>query len=390
MVVKIIGRTPLTQPLGSTIAAEAFGLHFNSTVTADPALNLGAMRMWDNGLTWRLIEGTEDVYNWNGCDNRIALAERYGAEVLMTLGQAPGWASETSPAGDNYNPTPPVNDEDWTDYITAMVTRYKGRIHAYEIWNEPNASNFWNGTVGRLIELSSLAYSTIKSIDPDATVVSAAPSSAGLNYFGQMLAAGAADYADAIGFHFHRHPLEPEMLLDRVASVKAIMATYGVTKPIWNTEFGWGEYPVEGGTEDTDPMSEAQAASYIFWSYMVLLAGGIVRNFNYGVGHSWSLLRLVDGDLETLNDAGTAFNHVASLLTGGHAGFPVQHGSNGTLFSVDIVTGAGVRGRAYRCSLGETVNVDLSGYSSGVDVLGASITLSGSYAVTDSPIVVFA
>ncbi len=46
----------------------------------------------------------------------------------------------------------------------------------------------------------------------------------------------------------------------------------------------------------------------------------------------------------------------------------------------------GSRGRIFWCDDDETQTVDLSGYSSGTDVLGDPITLSASYQVGMSPV----
>jgi putative peptidoglycan lipid II flippase len=34
----------------------------------------------------------------------------------------------------------------WDEWVKAVVTRYKGRITSYQIWNEANLENFYNGT----------------------------------------------------------------------------------------------------------------------------------------------------------------------------------------------------------------------------------------------------
>ena len=62
------------------------------------------------------------------------------------------------------------------NYAAAGADRYKGRVAAYEVWNEPNAIMFWaTGAKGPdaelFIELLKSAYPRIKDADPGAAVV---------------------------------------------------------------------------------------------------------------------------------------------------------------------------------------------------------------------------
>ena len=38
---------------------------------------------------------------------------------------------------------PPQNTDDYVDFLAATAARYKGRIAAYQIWNEPNLAREW-------------------------------------------------------------------------------------------------------------------------------------------------------------------------------------------------------------------------------------------------------
>src|SRR5258708_14422074 len=45
-------------------------------------------------------------------------------------------------------------NQHWIDWVTAVVTRYKGKISYYEIWNEPNNTAMWQGTNAQLVRLA--------------------------------------------------------------------------------------------------------------------------------------------------------------------------------------------------------------------------------------------
>ena len=55
--------------------------------------------------------------------------------------------------------------------------RYRGRVHAYEIWNEPNHPDFFSGRPETMLELARQAYQILKQVDGSVIVVS--PSATG-------------------------------------------------------------------------------------------------------------------------------------------------------------------------------------------------------------------
>jgi hypothetical protein len=93
-----------------------------------------------------------------------------------------------------------TNIKDWDDYVTALVTRYKGRIQIYELWNEPNGS--FTGTMADLVTLTAHMYNISRSIDHDAFILSPSPSTSGIgSYIDNYFAAGGPTGVDGISFH---------------------------------------------------------------------------------------------------------------------------------------------------------------------------------------------
>jgi hypothetical protein len=156
-----------------------------------------------------------------------------------------------------------------------MARRYKGRIHAYEVWNEQNLWYEWGGR-GRLnatqyVDLLKLSYQAIKASDPDAIVVSGALTPTGIDdgvtayddvrYLRMMYQAGLKDYADAIGAHPSGYNNPPDadwrtyqdptatfgakghrswFFLGTLEGYRDVMVEFGDgAKEIWATEFGW-------------------------------------------------------------------------------------------------------------------------------------------------------
>ena len=273
-----------------------------------PAARFGTLRLWDSGTSWTSLEPLKGVWNFDPLDTWVAAAQANGIpDIILTLGQTPAWAS-SHPDEVNYvgagAPAPPVNIQDWRDYITAVAQRYKGRIRYYEIWNEPNEALYFTGTVEQLAELTREAYQILKAVDPQNTVISPAAYSAG--YLDQFLAAGAGQYVDVIGHHFYTTP--PEQTAVLIANVRLVLKKYGLSAmPLWDTE---------GASGDTNTPPD-QAAAYLVRKYLIDLAFGSGRYDWYTWGAATSFcVGTVENDPRALTKAGQAYRYLFDWLLG--------------------------------------------------------------------------
>jgi len=164
---------------------------------------------------WRDIEGAGKGHlDWTVPDRIIEQAQQYGLKMVVRVDHQPVWAS-TAQNG------PPANYNDYGDLLEAMARRYRGRIHAYEIWNEPNLAREWGGRPDPIeyVELLKIAYQRIKMADPEAIVISAGLSPTtrwddmavpDTVFLQQMYDAGAAFYFDVLGVHGAGYKAPPE------------------------------------------------------------------------------------------------------------------------------------------------------------------------------------
>ena len=54
-----------------------------------PQAPVGAVRLWDSGVTWREIETIPGVFDFSRLDAQVDTARANGADVLLVLGQTP-------------------------------------------------------------------------------------------------------------------------------------------------------------------------------------------------------------------------------------------------------------------------------------------------------------
>ncbi len=169
-------------------------------------------------FAWREIEGAgKGVFDWNRTDRVMNQIDAHGLKVIVRLGVQPKWAGGGYP-----EIGPPNNLQDFTDFVTAVATRYKGRIDAYQIWNEPNLSREWGNrppNAAEYTEMLKVAYEAIKQVDPYPIIISAGMAPTTRNddvarpdifYIQEMYEAGAQPYFDALGVHAPGYASEPE------------------------------------------------------------------------------------------------------------------------------------------------------------------------------------
>ncbi len=224
-------------------------------------------------VEWFRFNPAPGQYDWGGLDRIVDNASARGIRVMFSVCKAPAWArpgdDDKSVAG------PPADPNTYAEFMKAMADRYKGRVQAYEIWNEQNLWYEWGGRGGRLnagnyVRLLSAAYHAIKSVDPGAIVISGALTPTGVNdgdiaiddqtYLRQMYDAGLRGVCDAIGAHPSGYNNPPDadwrtwsdpttgrakghpswFFRSTMEGYRNTMVAYGdAGKRIIPTEFGW-------------------------------------------------------------------------------------------------------------------------------------------------------
>jgi len=216
---------------------------------------------------------------WEKYDQIVDLAEKYDINIMARLSNPPAWTRAMTNTVGAF--APPDNLADYGDFVEAVATRYRGRIPAYQIWNEPNIYPEWGEypiNAEEYTELLKEGYTRIKAVDPEAIVVMGAlaatieldrvrrydangwpVSPGGLSdvlFLQQMYDAGAGPYFDVLamqGYGLWSGPtdrrMQPRVLnFSRPLYIRDVMVRNGDDhKPIWLSELGWNAVPPESG-----------------------------------------------------------------------------------------------------------------------------------------------
>lgn len=226
---------------------------------------------------------------WEKYDQIVDLAGDYDLSIIARLEYPPTWSREAGTAKGAF--APPDNLMDFGDYVSAVVSRYRGRIRFYQIWNEPNIYPEWGHQPvdpEAYTELLCLAYERVKAADLEAAVISGAlaptaelgtwnPSYEGNNlmdvvFLQRMYDAGAGDCFDIMAVNNYMlfsgptdrrlAPTQDQINFSRPLWVRDVMVANGdAHKPIWISEMNSNAAP-EGVKARFGRMTLEQQARY--------------------------------------------------------------------------------------------------------------------------------
>lgn len=234
-----------------------------------------------------------------------------GATPIMVVLGAPAWAASGKR---------PRSSDEYAAFIGELaqwlaVKRKPGQPSpAYEVWNEPDSSDFWGETPNPDFYTAMLkaSYSRVKLGDPGATVLTGPTTGNNFAWIESLYARGAKGSFDGVSVHtdiacsvaspdtFYREPSGRlgQFTFLGYREIRASMLANGDDKPIWMTELGWSTTNggptscVRGDSAGKKPsgVDEASQAAFLTKAFQCL------ANDPYVVAATWFTLRDVQGE----------------------------------------------------------------------------------------------
>jgi outer membrane protein assembly factor BamB len=270
--------------------------------------NIGGFGWIRQQIHWRDMEGEREQFVWKPLDQVVSAARARNFQVLLSIVRSPPWATADGNTG------LPDDPETLAEFMGLLATRYRGRVAAYQIWNEPNLSHENGGTPADPAEYLALleaVYPAIKQADPCALVVSAALAATNnpdpgvatddLPFFNELYTLNDGAFlrvADVVGAHTGAGPYAPDArwapeepylshhYFRHIERMREIMQNYGDQRQVWLTEYGWTVTRAEGAPP---PVTEEQQATYLVDAMWRIrhrypwLSGVFVWNINFSV-----------------------------------------------------------------------------------------------------------
>jgi polysaccharide biosynthesis protein PslG len=244
-------------------------------------------------IHWASVQPGPDWWDPLALDRIVEEYEGSDTRILVSIVHAPDWARD--PSGESLL----ANYDDFAGVMHFLADRYRGRIHAWEIWNEQNMAYEMGGFVriedyARLLEAG---FVGVKQADPDALIVFGGLTPTGVNdpsvaiddveYLDQFYTFGNGFYLqffDVMGMHLNAtnnppHTMWPDepgpgewtndgsFYFRRGEQLHDVMVRYGDNRPVWVTEFGWTTENQAAGYEYGAEISEEDQATYLVQAF---------------------------------------------------------------------------------------------------------------------------
>jgi hypothetical protein len=246
---------------------------------------------------WSSVERTQGKLQWpTTIEQKIEFAKRLSLVIQAGPMFVPEWARSTKQRGFSFRPsaTPPADPNLFADFCAKAVAKYGKTVKLWEIWNEPNAKSYFNGSVEEYVRLAILAYKAIKAVDPQAQVWSCSTWNVDPNWLGEACKNNILDFSDAVAPHGYRKTA-PETWQEDIKKLKqAMMENGGKTIPIVCTEFGYNgidqaddgktPYLPELKLVDGKIPNQRQQAAFMVRTYVITMANGV----SHLVWYKWS------------------------------------------------------------------------------------------------------
>ena len=195
-------------------------------------------------FSWNAIEKSPGKYDWSFWDNLVEEAHKADVELIPYVAYTPAWAAEKQ---QEFWAQPPRDTAVYADFMRRIVSRYRGKIKAWEIWNEPDNREYWQGPVASYAALVKAAAKEMRRADPGIVLVLGGMSRGPGQFFRALLSDyGIAGYVDVIAMHAYPESWDQEraevIFQDWAQQMAEMVEHEGSGADFWINEMGYADY----------------------------------------------------------------------------------------------------------------------------------------------------
>jgi len=212
-----------------------------------------------------------DSWEWSNIDRVLTATNQSGMETIAILDYFPPWADAST------------DTTFWYNFVYQAGLRYIPQgVKIWEMWNEPNITNFWPSPnvedyVNQILKPGSNAIrAAAASLNEEVIVLTAglAPAATDgtnisqIDFVTGIYEHGAKDYFDGLGQHPYCWPLDPSIenpynwFLKTQDLRNVMIANEDQDKLIWGTEMGWPTH-----NNINTGINQAQQADFLTKAY---------------------------------------------------------------------------------------------------------------------------
>jgi hypothetical protein len=185
---------------------------------------------------WAKTEKAKGQYDWAWLDEPVYDLPKKGINPWLSLSYGnPLYGKGETKLGSKID-TDPDTRAAWLRWVRTAVSRYKNKVHAWEIWNEPNGHNPPEVYAELLIQTAEV----VKDVQPDAIVLGFALAGIDITFAEEVLKIleerGKTELVDYLAYHPYN--FNPDESYEKVEELRRVMHQYAPGMKLYQGENG--------------------------------------------------------------------------------------------------------------------------------------------------------
>lgn len=229
---------------------------------------------------WARTETRRGEYDFTWLDKVVDSLLKTGIQPWFNMGYGnrlytPGAPHETAVG---WIPLNSAEARDgWACYVAKLAERFSSRVKHWEIWNEPNISNYWQPTKPNppeYVEFVRLTAPILRRAVPGCVIIGGSLAGMPLDYTEGCFAAGMGGFIDKLSFHPYRPVPEADYDAD-LAGLRGIVNRYKPGMGLWQGENGCPSTNNSQGALRQFEWDEVRQAKYLLRRLLTDLSLGV-------------------------------------------------------------------------------------------------------------------
>jgi hypothetical protein len=229
-------------------------------------------------LTWGEVNPARGKYAWGRYDTVADAYKAEGVHLYQISHDSPAWAAEKRPGSRNV-----ADLRDAYVYTKAAAEHFKGRIEAWEVWNEADIG-FWPDLGDRFAGIQKSFYLGYKAGNPQLQVLQVSFCRGVCRFDENLLEQGVASYYDIFNWHIYAPPASYPGALAKY--IELLDKHKVADRPIWLSEAGIHLNGTEGdGKSLLNPDQQRLQCQFVAPSVLMSLLAGTDKHFVFVLPH---------------------------------------------------------------------------------------------------------
>lgn len=231
-------------------------------------------------FSWNGIEPERGQFHFEFWDNLVAEAQRSGVTLIPYVAYTPKWAAGKE---DKFWEQPPQDSADFASIMRTLTLRYRGKITHWELWNEPDNREYWDGSADQYAVTMIAGSKAVREAAPEDTLVLGGMTHGSSDFFRVLISKYHLEqYVDVLALHAYPESWNEERAEATfgpwIEQMHEVAERSG--RKLWLNEMGYADYryqPNKASLWGTDVYyayehTRQYQANFLFKSFVMTLA----------------------------------------------------------------------------------------------------------------------